>query len=101
MRKIIQGNVDLRNLCLTELFDLSDVEIEGYYWCNNNYLTSLRGAPLTVRHSFQCYGNPLTSLEGIPKTVGVHFFIDKSLKDKFPNKYIRSLCKIGGSIFYI
>ena len=104
MKKIIidknQDLVDLRNLCLTELLDLSDVELEGSYYCDNNYLTSLRGAPLTVSRSFSCMYNNLTSLEGIPKTVGVHFFIDKSLKDKFPNKYIRSLCKIGGAIFY-
>ena len=143
MRKIIEGNVDLSYLYLIGLFDLSDVEVMGYFNCNNNNLTSLAGAPHTVGGSFNCFNNDLTnlkgapqtvggdfdccnnnltnlegsphtvggyfgcmntnltSLEGIPKTVGIHFYIDKALKDKFPEEYIRSLCKIKGRVVYI
>ena len=143
MRKIIEGNVDLSYLYLIELFDLSDVEVMGYFNCSkndltslvgaphivtrdfdcsNNNLTSLEGAPHTVGRGFDCSDNNLTnlkgaphtvggyfgcmntnltSLEGIPKTVGIHFYIDKALKDKFPEEYIRSLCKIKGRVVYI
>ena len=122
MRKVIEGNVDLSNLYLTELFDLSDVEVTGMFscinnnltslvgsphtvggWfnCINNNLTSLEGSPHTVGKSFYCYHNDLTSLEGIPKTVGKYFYIDKALEDKFPEEYIRSLCKIKGELLYI
>jgi len=105
MRKIIRYEdysvVDFRDLHLTELFDLSDVEIKGAYWCSNNNLTSLVGAPSAVGGEFNCRENPLTSLEGIPKTINDHFFIDKSLKDKFPEEYIRSLSKIKGIVVYI
>ena len=142
MRKIIEGNVDLRGLYLTELFDLSDVEVEGIFncsrntlsnlkgaphtvggdfSCNKNNLTSLKGAPHTVNGSFlcdvnnltslegapqtvggyfYCYNNPLTSLKGIPKTVNYNFYIDEVLKDRFPEEYIRSLCKIKGRVVY-
>ena len=143
MRKVIEGDVDLRKLYLNELFDLSDVEIIGSFNCRDNDLTNLRGAPHTVGGWFYCYNNHLTSLEGcphivggsfdcsnnnltnlkgaphtvggyfgcmntnltslegIPKTVGIHFYIDKALKDKFPEEYIRSLCKIKGELVYL
>ena len=122
MRKIIEGNVDLSYLYLIELFDLSDVEVMGYFYCASNNLTSLAGAPHTVGGGFDCSDNNLTnlkgaphtvggyfgcmntnltSLEGIPKTVGIHFYIDKALKNKFPEEYIRSLCKIKGELVYL
>ena len=121
MRKIIGGNVDLSYLHLTELFDLSDVKVMRDFKCNNNYLTGLEGAPHTVVEDFycdinnltslegashtvgghfSCQGNNLTSLEGIPKTVNYSFYIDKVLKDRFPEEYIRSLCKIKGRVVY-
>ena len=143
MRKIIDGDVRIDNLCLTELFDLSDVEVTGVFscrnnkltsligsphtvgqdfWCENNELTnligaphtvggsfactnnnltSLEGCPITVSGSFYCSGNNLTSLEGIPKTVGGNFYIGKTLEDKFPEEYIRSMCKIKGDVVYV
>ena len=143
MRKIIDGDVSLRKLHLTELFDLSDVKVVGdfdcsyntltslrgsphtvgsnYYChdniltslkggphtvdrvfdCSNNKLTNLIGAPKTVHLSFVCDGNDLTSLEGITTFIGGGFYIDKKLKDKFPEKYIRSLCTIKGRVRYI
>ena len=142
MRKIIEGDVNLRSLFLKELFDLSDVEVVGNFNCSKNDLTSLvgaphivtgdfncsynnltslegaphtvgrgfdcsdndltnlKGAPHTVGGYFHCSGNNLTSLEGIPKTVGIHFYIDITLKDKFPEEYIRSLCVIKGKVVY-
>ena len=122
MRKVIEGNVYLSNLHLTELFDLSDVEVTRSFSCSNNNLTNLKGAPHTVGGSFACTNNNLTSLEGaphtvggyfgcmntnltslegIPKTVGSHFYIDKALEDKFPEEYIRSLCKIKYELVYL
>ena len=121
MRKIIKGDVNLYNLHLTKLLDLSDVEVRGAFNCSNNNLTSLEGCPHTVGN-FICQGNKITSLkgaphtvrggmsigdcndlislEGIPKTVGVNFFITKTLKDKFPEEYIRGLCEIKGGVIY-
>ena len=97
MRKVINGDVDLRKLYLNELFDLSDVEVTGdfdcrgnslislkgsphtvgkIFHCNNNELISLKGAPLTVGGSFYCYFNRLTSLKGGPQTVGGSFYCE-------------------------
>ena len=122
MRKIIEGDVNLRSLFLKELFDLSDVEvIDDFdcgknnltnledsphtvgksFWCFNNDLTNLKGSPHTVGRNFNCSGNNLTSLEGIPKTVGKDFYIRKELKNKFPEEYIRSMCKIKGTVVYV
>jgi len=73
MRKIIRGDVRLDGLYLTELLDLSDVEVIGDFYCDNNNLTSLEGAPQIVGGDFDCSYNNLTSLEGAPKTVGGDF----------------------------
>ena len=73
MRKIIEGNVDLRWLYLTELFDLSDVEVEGIFNCSRNTLSNLRGSPHTVGGNYFCHDNILTSLKGSPHTVGGNF----------------------------
>jgi hypothetical protein len=70
---VIEGNVDLSCKNLTELPDLSEVVVKGYFSCSNNQLTSLEGAPKEVGGSFWCYGNILTSLKGAPKEVGVNF----------------------------
>ncbi len=42
--------------------------------CDNNLLTSLRGAPHVVGGSFDCSDNQLTSLEGAPQKVSGAFF---------------------------
>ena len=122
MGKIIKGNVNLSNLHLTELFDLSDVEVTGdfscskndltslegsphtvggNYYCHNNHLTSLEGSPHTVVGDYDCDKNPLKSLKGIPKYIGGKFFIDIRLKDNFTENYIRDLSNIQGNVRYV
>ena len=56
------------------IFDISEVTVEGDFYCSSTNLTSLEGAPQTVEGSFRCSNNPnLTSLEGAPQTVGEYF----------------------------
>ena len=101
MKKIIDSDVSLRDLCLTELLDLSDVLIHGYYDCSKNSLTNLVGSPHTIYGRYDCSENPkLNSLKGIPKTVKGDFWIDLLFEDLFPGEYIHSLCNIGGKIIY-
>ena len=101
MRKIIEGDVNLSELFLTKLLDLSDIEVTGSYNCSTNALNSLKGSPHTVGNRFSCFKSGATSLVGIPKTIGKCFYIDRELKDKFTFKYIRSLSDIKGDIVYI
>ena len=116
MRKIIEGDINLDNLYLTELFDLSDVEVKGRFNCITNYLTSLKGSPHTARE-FMCTGNlltnliggphtvkwsywcsftQLTSLEGAPHTVGGYFSCEEN-----PLKSLKGIPKYIGGSFYI
>ena len=94
MQKIIDGNVNLKNLHLENLpVFLSNVKIMGdfncrwnnlislenapnvdndkYYYCGDNKLTNLIGVPLNFgkRCTFNCSENELTSLEGAPTDV--------------------------------
>jgi hypothetical protein len=49
-------------------------EVHGHFFCSNNSLTSLQGAPPHVGGDFFCYNNSLTSLQGAPPHVGGDFF---------------------------
>ena len=52
--------------------------IIGDFDCDNNLLTSLRGAPQVVGGSFDCSENELTSLEEAPQSVGGAFFCSEN-----------------------
>ena len=70
---VFSGNLDLSNMGLTELPDMSTVTILGSFICYHNQLTSLTGAPKHVGGDFNCDNNQLTSLTGAPKQVGGEF----------------------------
>jgi len=97
-------NVEMGFQCshnkLTSLIGAPKI-IDGSFYCGFNKLKSLVGAPTFVGGTFICSSNPLLlSLDGIPITINGDFWINKSLKDKFPEKYIRSLSNIYGIIRY-
>ena len=68
----VDGDVNLIDINLDKL-PLRFNRIGGNFYCNNNQLTSLEGAPKEVGGFFDCRYNQLTSLEGAPKEVGGFF----------------------------
>ena len=99
MAKKIIGNVDLSDLYLKQLPEiLKDVSINGHFFCSNNNLTSLDGAPNTVGEDFYCGDNKLTSLTGAPKTVGGHFYCNDN-PGKFTVKQVRAICDVKGKVY--
>ena len=73
---LVPGDLDLSSKQLFKLPDLSPVEVAGNFYCYNNFLTSLEGAPHKVAKGFYCYNNSLKSLKGAPETVGGEFWCD-------------------------
>ena len=65
----------LRNLISEDKdgFTIDFGEITGDFYCTDNQLTSLEGAPQKVGGDFGCSENKLTSLKGAPKKVGGSF----------------------------
>jgi hypothetical protein len=49
-------------------------KVIGSFYCNDNQLTSLEGAPIKVGGIFSCSFNLLTSFDGAPKEVGDDFY---------------------------
>jgi hypothetical protein len=49
-------------------------EVRGNFYCRDNQLTTLEGAPGEVRGNFNCGYNKLTTLEGAPHRVGGDFY---------------------------
>lgn len=66
-------HLDLGNMKLEKLPDLSKVFVREYFWCHNNRLTSLAGAPFFVGGDFRCDNNILTSLAGAPQMLAGEF----------------------------
>ena len=71
----VDGNVELGHRNLTKI-PFKFRHIHGSFYCYNNRLTSLEGAPINVGGVFDCGYNELTSLDGAPNSVGGIFRCD-------------------------
>ena len=71
----VNDNVFLNSKRLTEL-PLRFNRVTGYFDCDNNNLTSLKGSPRWVGSSFSCNYNCLTSLEFGPDYVSDGFYCE-------------------------
>ena len=69
----VDGDVYLWNKGLTEL-PLTFNKVTGYFDCDDNNLTTLKGCPRWVGGFFSCYRNRLPSLEFSPDYVGGDFY---------------------------
>ena len=116
----VNGNV---NISLRNLIELPEYiqfgEVNGYFKCSLNELTSLRGCPRVVVGDFDCVYNELTSLEGGPREVGGKFLCDAnhltSLKGapekvrgdfycrknttEFTEEDVKKVCNVNGKIY--
>ena len=73
----VDGSVNLSGQNLTRL-PLRFGKVTDGFWCHNNYLTTLEGAPKKVDSFFDCCNNQLTTLGGAPRLVGYSFYCDNN-----------------------
>ena len=72
--KKVNGDVLLSGKLWTEIPAwLKDVEIEGYFICSFNKLTTLKNCPHDIGGILTCSYNKLTSLEGCPENIKTDF----------------------------
>ena len=64
---------DINRYSLKDLKGVKFGNVSGDFNCQYNKLTSLEGAPQTVKGNFLCRENQLTTLVGAPKKVGGYF----------------------------
>ena len=114
------GDFDISELGLTTLPALlKNLKIGKSFYCYNNKLTSLVGAPVSVGLDFLCSFNKLTSLVGAPVSVGGTFLCDYNNLDslvgapvsvgghfycnnnavKFTEEQVRAVCDVKGNIY--
>jgi hypothetical protein len=72
----VQGSFVCSGRGLKSLAGIRFGTVTGNFWCQENRLTSLEGAPQRVQWNFVCNSNQLTSLEGAPQTVTGGFYCD-------------------------
>ena len=68
---VVSGGFYCNNNSLTSL--IGAPRSVGVFDCSNNALTSLEGAPQEVKGNFNCYDNDLTSLIGAPQLISGNF----------------------------
>ena len=74
-----RNELDLSDYGLTKLPEiLKNVDVERYFICSVNKLTTLENSPKTVGGSFYCGNNQLISLKGAPTYVGGEFGCDNN-----------------------
>jgi hypothetical protein len=71
---VVPGYIDLSYKNLTKLPNFSGVIVEEDFFCYNNQLTSLEGAPAFVGRRCGVSNNRLTTLKGAPESVGEDYF---------------------------
>ena len=64
------GGIVWSNLGLTDFKGIKLGTVEGNFYCNNNQLSSLEGAPQVLGMGFYCQNNQLNTLKGAPQKVG-------------------------------
>jgi hypothetical protein len=89
----VDGRVDLYKKGLTEL-PLRFNKVTGYFLCDDNNLTTLKGCPRWIGGNFICSYNQLTSLEFSPDYVGGGFWCQYN---NLTNNYCDT--EIGGNFY--
>jgi hypothetical protein len=92
----VKGDVNLSDQHLKKL-PYKFNKVSGGFYCYDNQLTSLEGAPKEVGGSFSCSNNQLTSLEGAPKEVGGNFYCYNN-KKQFTIEDVKKVCKVRRNI---
>jgi len=71
----VYGDVMLKGYSLVEI-PINFHHVSGYFDCEYNNLTTLKGSPKSVGGNFYCDWNYLTKLEGGPQSVGGSFWCE-------------------------
>jgi hypothetical protein len=93
---VVTLNFYCHNNSLTSL-EGAPRNVGGSFYCSHNRLTSLEGAPREVEKSFYCRHNQLTSLEGAPFYVGLEFEVEGNPVSEGTLKGIRKKMNSGMS----
>ena len=64
----VNDDVDIRGCVLSEI-PIQFGRVMGSFYCQNNFLKTLKGSPTYVDGAFNCSNNNLTTLEGCPKYI--------------------------------
>ena len=70
----VEGSFNCSKQGLSDFKGVKFGVVKKHFWCENNLLTSLEGAPQSVGRDFDCSYNRLTSLVGAPQSVGKSFY---------------------------
>ncbi len=92
----VRANVYLNDLNLKELPIIFNI-VSGSFYCDDNYLVSLKNCPVKVGDNFSCSYNNLISLSECPKEVKGNFSCKNNNK-KFTLNDVTNECNVSGKV---
>ncbi len=94
---ILDDILNLEEMGLKKLPDMSTVKVNGHLLLHGNNLHDLKGAPYRVSGNLDASGNPLESLYGLPREIGGLILLpkDKLTAESFVPLYIEDKLKKG------
>ena len=81
----VDGDVDISEKRLTEI-PIQFGKVNGNFYCDSNYLTTLEGCPDYVKGDFWCAFNPLRSILFLPKYIGNKCYCSKEFHNSIEYK---------------
>ena len=96
----VLGDADFSGLGLTGLLEIPIRirRVTGSFWCVENDLVDLEGAPERVDGNFYCYWNKLVSFKGAPKYVGGDFYCPYIKYLFSTEEEVRKLTNVRGKV---
>ena len=99
---VVGLDFNCNNNLLEDTLAGAPTRVVGDFYCSNNILTSLEGAPTSVKN-FYCSYNKLESLDGLIRDDGVRLSVGGGFwcnnnKVKFTKKQVRAVCDVKGKI---
>ena len=75
---VVKSTIDISGMNLDALPGMSTISVNGDFWCPNNKLTNLYGAPYSVSGHCKFGYNPLNTLYGMPKFIGGNIYLSNT-----------------------
>jgi len=98
---IINSGIDLSCKNLYEFPDYIQFDrVDGYFYCNINHLSSLRGCPKYIGDEFDCSDNDLKQLKNCPEYVGYNFYCGGN-PSEFTKEEVMNQCKVLSTCIYV
>tara|TARA_B100001175_G_C19491962_1_gene633125 strand:+ start:1267 stop:1770 length:504 start_codon:yes stop_codon:yes gene_type:complete len=96
------GDVFINELKLNEI-PIQFGKVSGSFDCSYNFLTTLKGCPISVGGDFNCHRNKIKEIDYYPNTIGgdVNLLLNKIKEFNYPFDKVNGLVYIDVNVYLL